>query len=194
MSNRRFSSTSMTRRSSAPARPSRAIFPMEFLTENTKAILNGGAEHAPIYAKGKDVVVIGGGDTGTDCVGTAMRHGCKSLLQIEILPKPPIDRAPDNPWPEWPKTYKLDYGQEEAAAKFGADPRVYLTTVKKFIGDEKGPVKELVTVEIKWEKNEKGQFIPKEVPGTEKTRPAQLVLLAMGFLGPEQPLLEQLGI
>jgi glutamate synthase (NADPH/NADH) small chain len=169
-------------------------FAMEYLTENTKAVLNGGASHAPIHGKGKDVVVIGGGDTGTDCVGTAMRHGCKSLVQIEILPKPPTERAPDNPWPEWPKTYKLDYGQEEAAAKFGADPRVYLTTVKKFVADANGAVKELVTVEIKWEKNEKVQFIPKEVPGTEKTRPAQLVLLAMGFLGPEQALLKEINV
>jgi len=169
-------------------------FAMEFLSANTKAVLNGGAEHALVSAKDKDVVVIGGGDTGTDCVGTSMRHGCRSLLQIEILPKPPMDRAADNPWPEWPKVYKLDYGQEEAAAKFGADPRIYLTTVKKFIGDEHGQVKELVTVEIKWEKNEKGQFVPKEVPGTERTRPAQLVLLAMGFLGPEQALLKGLNV
>src|ERR1051326_5555608 len=161
-------------------------FAMEFLTANTKAVLNGGADHALISAKDKDVVVIGGGDTGTDCVGTSMRHGCKSLVQIEILPKPPMERAADNPWPEWPKTYKMDYGQEEAAAKFGADPRVYLTTVKKFVGNANGALKEIVTVEIKWEKNEKGAFIPKEQPGTEKTLPAQLVLLAMGFLRPEQ--------
>ena len=88
--------------------------------------------------EGKDVIVIGGGDTGTDCVGTAMRHGCRSLVQLEILPKPPMERAPDNPWPEWPKVYKLDYGQEEAAARFGADPRVYVATVKKFVGDDDG--------------------------------------------------------
>ncbi len=169
-------------------------FAMEFLTENTKAVLNGGAAKCPINAKGKDVVVIGGGDTGTDCVGTSMRHGCRSLVQIEILPKPPLERAADNPWPEWPKTYKIDYGQEEAAAKFGADPRVYLTTVKKFVGDEQGALKEIVTVEIEWGRNDKGQFIPKEVPGTEKTRPAQLALLAMGFLGPEQPLLKEIGV
>ena len=168
-------------------------FAMEFLTANTKAVLGNNGK-SPILATGKDVVVIGGGDTGTDCVGTAMRHGCKSLLQIEILPRPPLERAADNPWPEWPKTYKLDYGQEEAAAKFGADPRIYLTTVKKFIGDEKGAVKELMTVEIKWEKNDNGQFIPKEVPGTERTRPTQLVLLAMGFLGPEQSLLKDLKL
>jgi glutamate synthase (NADPH) small chain len=169
-------------------------FAMEFLTANTKAVLNGGTEHALVSAKDKHVVVVGGGDTGTDCVGTSMRHGCKSLLQIEILPKPPLDRAADNPWPEWPKVYKLDYGQEEAAAKYGADPRIYLTTVKKFIGDATGAVKELVTFEIKWEKNDKGQFIPKEQAGTEKTIPAQLVLLAMGFLGPEQAILKDLKL
>ncbi|MBP7142975.1 MAG: glutamate synthase subunit beta [Opitutaceae bacterium] len=167
-------------------------FAMDFLTENTRAVLDG--RTAPIHAKDKDVVVIGGGDTGTDCVGTSMRHGCRSLVQIEILPKPPMDRAADNPWPEWPKVYKLDYGQEEAAARFGEDPRVYLTTVKKFVGDAQGNLKELVTVEIKWEKNDKGQFVPREVPGTEKTRPAQLVLLAMGFLGPEQALLKELAL
>lgn len=167
-------------------------FAMDFLTENTKAVLDG--RTAPIHAKNKDVVVIGGGDTGTDCVGTSMRHGCRSLVQIEILPKPPMERAADNPWPEWPKIYRMDYGQEEAAAKFGDDPRVYLTTVKRFVGDEQGQLKELVTVEIKWEKNEKGQFVPKEVPGTERTRPAQLVLLAMGFLGPEQALLKELTL
>jgi len=139
-------------------------------------------------------MVIGGGDTGTDCVGTAMRHGCSSLVQLEILPQPPMERAKDNPWPEWPKVYRLDYGQEEAAAKFGSDPRVYLTTAKKFVGDDRGAVKEVHTVQIQWEKNEKGQFVPKEVPGTEKVRPVQLVLLAMGFLGPEQPLLDALSV
>jgi glutamate synthase (NADPH/NADH) small chain len=123
-----------------------------------------------------------------------MRHGCKSLIQVEILPKPPLERASDNPWPEWPKTYKMDYGQEEAAAKFGDDPRVYLTTAKKFEGDADGNVKAIHLVQIKWDKNEKGQFIPVDVPGTERVVPAQLVLLAMGFLGPEQPLLEALGV
>ncbi|PTY05188.1 glutamate synthase [Opitutaceae bacterium EW11] len=169
-------------------------FAMEYLKGNTQALLNGGPDHAGIHAKGKDVVVIGGGDTGTDCVGSSIRQGCKSVLQIEILPKPPMDRAKDNPWPEWPKVYRMDYGQEEAAWKQGADPRIYLTTVKKFVGDEKGQVKELVTVQITWEKNEKGQFVPKEVPGTEQTRPAQLVLLAMGFLGPEQDILDDLKV
>jgi len=167
---------------------------MEYLTVNTQALLNGGADHSPIHARGKDVVVIGGGDTGTDCVGTAMRHGCKSLVQIEQFPKPAMERTADNPWPEWPKVYKLDYGQEEAAGKFGADPRVYWTTVKKFIGDSEGRVKELITVQLAWEKNEKGQFVSKGVPGSEKTIPAQLVLLAMGFLGPEQMLIKEIGV
>jgi len=169
-------------------------FAMEYLTGNTKAVLAGKADAPALDARGKDVVVIGGGDTGTDCVGTAMRQGCRSLVQIEILPKPPLERAAENPWPEWPKVYKLDYGQEEAAARFGADPRVYVTTVKKFIGDAEGRVQELVAVQIKWERNEQGQFVPKELPGTERVIPAQLVLLAMGFLGPEQALLKELAI
>ncbi|MSU41829.1 MAG: glutamate synthase subunit beta [Pedosphaera sp.] len=167
-------------------------FAMEYLHLNTKALLDKTAP--PISAAGKDVIVIGGGDTGTDCVGTAMRHGCKSLIQVEILPQPPLERAQDNPWPEWPKTYKLDYGQEEAAAKFGADPRVYLTTAKKFIGDSDGNVTGVHLIQIRWDKNEKGQFVPVDVPGTDRIVSAQLVLLAMGFLGPEQPLLEKLAV
>lgn len=169
-------------------------FAMEFLHQNTKALLDDQKNGSFINAAGKDVIVIGGGDTGTDCVGTSMRHGCKSLIQVEILPKPPLERAKDNPWPEWPKTYKMDYGQEEAAAVFGADPRVYLTTAKKFEGDGNGNVKAVHLVQIEWSKNDKGQFVPKDVPGTERVVPAQLVLLAMGFLGPEQPLLESLNV
>jgi glutamate synthase (NADPH) small chain len=169
-------------------------FAMEFLHANTKALLDQHKNGNFISAEGKDVIVIGGGDTGTDCVGTAMRHGCKSLVQVEILPKPPLERAKDNPWPEWPKTYKLDYGQEEAKAKFGEDPRIYLTTATKFEDDGKGNVKAVHLVNIEWTKNDKGQFVPKNIPGTERVVPAQLVLLAMGFLGPEQPLLEALGV
>ena len=169
-------------------------FAMEFLTANTKNLLDGAKPGTQITADGKDVVVIGGGDTGTDCVGTSVRHGCKTVVQVEIMAKPPLERAKDNPWPEWPKTLKVDYGQEEAAAKFGEDPRVYLTTATKIEGDEQGNVKAVHTVEVEWTRNDKGQFIPKNVPGTEKVLPAQLVLLAMGFLGPEQPLLEQLSI
>ena len=169
-------------------------FAMEFLTANTKTVLEGDGAASPIHAGGKDVVVIGGGDTGTDCVGTSLRHGCKSLVQVEILPKPPLERAADNPWPEWPKTYKMDYGQEEAAAKYGADPRIYLTTAKRFVADADGRLSGVELVNITWKKNDKGQFIPEDVPGTSRIQPAQLVLLAMGFLGPEQPVLEQLGV
>ena len=169
-------------------------FAMDFLTLSTQSVLKGTPESTPLYAKGKDVVVLGGGDTGTDCVGTSVRHGCKSITQIEIMAMPPMDRAADNPWPEWPKVYKMDYGQEEAAAKFGGDPRVYLTTVKKFKDDGAGNLASVVTVNIKWEKNDKGQFIPVEQPGSEQEHPAQLVLLAMGFLGPEQALLKDLKV
>jgi glutamate synthase (NADPH/NADH) small chain len=123
-----------------------------------------------------------------------MRHKCKTLTQFEILPQPPNTRQPDNPWPEWPKIYRLDYGQEEAQARFGADPRRYLTTPERFIGDANGHVKELHTVDVEWTKGDNGALFPKKVPGTEKIWPAELVLLAMGFLGPEDVILEELGV
>jgi len=167
-------------------------FAMEFLTANTRSLLSGGDDF--ISAKGKEVVIIGGGDTGTDCVGTSLRHGCASVVQLEIMPQSPPVRAEDNPWPEWPKVHKMDYGQEEAAAKYGVDPRVYLTTATKFEGDADGNLAAVHTVQVTWGKNDKGQFIPQQVPGTERVLPAQLVLLAMGFLGPEQPLLEALEV
>src|SRR4051812_11509829 len=169
-------------------------FAMDFLTASTQAVLKEQPDSTPIHAKGRDVVVLGGGDTGTDCVGTSLRQGCKSLQQIEIMAMPPMDRAADNPWPEWPKVYKMDYGQEEAAARFGSDPRVYLTTVKKLVGDGAGNLSGVVTVNIRWEKNDRGAFVPVEEPGSEKQHPAQLVLLAMGFLGPEQALLKDLKV
>lgn len=169
-------------------------YAMEFLTKNTKHVLKTISDVELISAKGKNVIVVGGGDTGTDCVGTSIRHGCKSLVQIEIMPKPPKERAQDNPWPQWPKIYRMDYGQEEAAAKFGDDPRVYLTTVKKLVGDTNGNVKEAHLVNIEWAKNDKGQFVPKEVAGSEKVVPAELVLIAMGFLGPEDTILKPLGV
>ncbi len=178
-----------------PGREGKGIyFAMDFLSANTKSVLDGESSTDFITAQGKDVVIIGGGDTGTDCVGTSLRHGCKSVAQVEIMPKPALTRQKDNPWPEWPKTYKVDYGQEEAAAKFGSDPRVYVTTATKFENDEAGNVKAVHTVQVEWKKNEKGQFVPQNIPGTEKVMPAQLVLLAMGFLGPEQPLLDALNV
>ncbi|MCC6421799.1 MAG: glutamate synthase small subunit [Gemmataceae bacterium] len=169
-------------------------FAMEFLHANTRSLLDSGhADGNYISAKDRDVIVIGGGDTGTDCVGTSLRHGCRSLVQFEILPKPPLARAADNPWPQWPKVYKLDYGQEEAAVRFGDDPREYLIQTKKFVGDDCGHVKELHTVRIEWVRDN-GRFAPHEIPGSERVWPAQLVLLAMGFLGPENQLLDQLGV
>jgi glutamate synthase (NADPH/NADH) small chain len=167
-------------------------FAMDFLTANTRAVLDGGKGFTS--AEGKDVVIIGGGDTGTDCVGTSLRHGCATVTQLEIMAKPPMERAANNPWPEWPKVYKMDYGQEEAAAKFGDDPRVYLTTATHFEDDGEGKVKAVHVVDVEWRKNEQGQFGPQPVAGTERVLPAQLVLLAMGFLGPEQPLLDALGV
>ncbi len=169
-------------------------YAMEFLTANTRSLLDSHHEDGKyLSARDKDVIVIGGGDTGTDCVATSMRHGCRSLIQLEILPKPPDERAADNPWPQWPKVYKLDYGQEEVAAVFGDDPRQYLISTKKFVGDEHGQLKEIHTVRIEWVR-ENGRFVMKEVPGSDRVFPTQLVLLAMGFLGPENQLLQKLGV
>jgi glutamate synthase (NADPH/NADH) small chain len=170
-------------------------FAMEFLHANTKSLLDSGLSDGNyISANDKHVIVVGGGDTGTDCVGTAMRHKCKSLTQLEILPRPPDEREPNNPWPEWPKIYRLEYGQEEAKARFGDDPRVYLTTGEKFVGDDKGNVKEMHIYDVEWAKNKKGAFVTKNVPGSERVLPADLVLLAMGFPGPEETILTELGV
>lgn len=167
-------------------------FAVDFLSANTKAVLNPSSEYTS--AKKKDVIIIGGGNTGTDCVATSLRHGCNSVVQLEIMPQDPIVRADDNPWPEWPKIHKVDYAHEEATAIFGADPRTYLTTATKFEGDAEGNVISVHTVEVSWKKNEKGQLVPIPVLGTELIRPAGLVLLAMGFLGPEQSLLDSLAL
>lgn len=166
---------------------------MEFLTASTKHLLDTDFDgtNPELNAKGKDVVVIGGGDTGTDCVGTSIRQGCNNVIQLEIMPMPPMERASNNPWPEWPKVYKMDYGQQEAEATQGADPRSYLVMTKELVEDEQGNVTGLKVVDITWEKNAKGQFTPVETDGSERTIDAQLVLLAMGFLGPEQKIIDQ---
>jgi glutamate synthase (NADPH/NADH) small chain len=170
-------------------------FAMEFLHQNTKSLLDSGlADGRYLSAKDKDVIAIGGGDTGTDCVATALRHECRSLVQFEIMPQPPEDRASDNPWPQWPRVYKLDYGQKEAKERFGADPREYCVLTKRLVGDEQGRLTALHTVEVRWESNGNGRPNLVEVPGTEREWPAQMVLLAMGFLGPEGGLLEKLGV
>ncbi len=172
-------------------------FAVDFLYANTKSLLD--SQHRDgryTSAEGRDVIVIGGGDTGTDCVATALRHGCRSLVQFEILLRPPDERAPDNPWPQWPRVYKMDYGQEEAAALFGDDPRRYGLMTKRFIGDGQGRVAAVETVAVSWAAGGNGRPAPapREIPGTERRWPAQLVLLAMGFLGPEEGLLAQLGV
>ncbi len=171
-------------------------FGMEFLHAKTRSLLDGNLDDGNyISANGKDVIVIGGGDTGTDCVATALRQGCRSLAQFEILPQPPAERAPDNPWPQWPKVYRVDYGHEEAAARFGKDPRAYSVMSKQFVGDHEGSVRALRTVEVEWARGNNGCATPREIPGTEKEWPAQLVLLALGFLGAEtEGLLTQLGV
>jgi glutamate synthase (NADPH/NADH) small chain len=169
-------------------------FAMEFLLKNTKSLLDSGLSDGQyISAKGKDVIVIGGGDTGTDCVGTALRHGCKSLLQLEIIPRPPMERAPNNPWPQWPKVYKLDYGQEEAKALWGDDPRRYAIQTRRFLGDDRGNLQGIEIVEVDWT-NPNGKAPFTEKPDTVRIVPAQLILLALGFSGPEMPILEQLEI
>jgi len=166
-------------------------FAMEFLRSSTKAVLDS-AEPA-LSAKGKHVVVIGGGDTGTDCVATSLRQGCKSVLQLEIMPKPPVDRQSDNPWPEWPKVFKVDYGQEEAAAVQGEDPRRYSMTARKFIANEQGVLSAVEVSAVEWIKVH-GRFVPQPVACTEEMIPADLVLLAMGFVGPEEHLLQHLQV
>ena len=169
-------------------------FAMEFLHDNTKVLLDNGEVIDPtINAAGKDVIVIGGGDTGNDCIGTSIRHGCKSMVNFELLDKPPADRAADNPWPQWPKIFRTDYGHQEADAKFGHDPRQFAILSKEFIDDGQGNVAGIQTVRIDWSKpTDKAPF--SEVPGSEETFPAQLVLLAMGFLGPEQTIVPKLGL
>lgn len=165
-------------------------YAVDFLSRNTKSLLDSGlADRNFISAKDKDVIVVGGGDTGTDCVATSIRHGCKSVLQLEIMDELPAERTEQNPWPQWPRIQKTDYGQEEAIAVFGADPRLYNTTITKIEGDEKGNVKAVHTVEVDWSS---GKPVP--VPGTEKVRECGLVLIAMGFLGPEQALVKQLTL
>jgi glutamate synthase (NADPH/NADH) small chain len=170
-------------------------FAMDFLRDNTRSLLDSGhTDQAFIDARDRDVVVIGGGDTGTDCVGTALRHGCRSITQLEIMPCPASAREAANPWPQWPFILRTDYGQEEAIARFGHDPRAFLTTAKFFAGDAHGRVCAVETVRVRWEKDASGRMTVVEQPGSARTYPAQLVLLAMGFLGPEETALAELSI
>ncbi|KAI3705734.1 hypothetical protein L1987_75975 [Smallanthus sonchifolius] len=170
-------------------------FAMEFLHANTKSLLDSNLEDGNyISAKGKKVIVIGGGDTGTDCIGTSIRHGCTSIVNLELLPQPPQTRAPGNPWPQWPRVFRVDYGHQEAATKFGKDPRTYEVLTKRFISDENGSVKGVEVVQVHWGKDETGRFQFKEVEGSEEILEADLVLLAMGFLGPDPAIANKLGL
>ena len=170
-------------------------FAMDFLTRNTKSLLDSSLKDgAYTSAKDKNVIVIGGGDTGADCIGTSLRHGCASVVNFELLDQPPVERAENNPWPEWPRTYRLDYSHAEAKAKFGDDPRAYHILAKEFIGDDNGNVKGIKTVEVDWSKPVEGGAPFSEVEGSEKEWPADLVLLATGFVGPELVVGEMLGL
>ena len=174
---------------SAPGRDARGIyFAVDFLKANTKSLLDSNFEDKKyVDTKGKNVVIIGGGDTGNDCVGTSIRHGCKSVTQIEMMPKAPDTRSASNPWPEWPKICKTDYGQEEAIAVFGHDPRIYESTVKEFVKDKNGSLKAVKIVKLSWEKDPaSGRMKMSEVPGSEQTLPAEIVLIAAGFLGSQK--------
>lgn len=179
-----------------PGREAKGIyFAVDFLRSTTKSLLDGGlAEDSFLSAKDKNVLVIGGGDTGNDCVGTALRHGCKSITQLEMLPAPPETRSENNTWPEWPRVLKTDYGQQEAIHVFGSDPRIYCTTVHEFLADEKGWVQEAVIDRLKWEKKENGKMACVPIEGEAFSIKTELVLLAAGFLGSENYIAEAFGV
>lgn len=183
----------------APGRDAEGIyFAVDFLKSTTKALWSHDMQLKDgtyISAKGKNVIVIGGGDTGNDCVGTSIRHGAKSVLQLEMMPKAPDQRTETNPWPEWPRICKTDYGQQEAIAVFGHDPRVYQTTVKEFVKDKKGKLCKAVLIKLESKKDEKtGRMYMAEIPGSEYTVDADLVLIAAGFLGSEEYVTKSFGV
>ena len=183
----------------APGRDAEGIyFAVDFLKSTTKALWANDMklkDGTYISAKGKRVIVIGGGDTGNDCVGTSIRHGAKSVVQLEMMPKAPDTRTELNPWPEWPRVCKTDYGQQEAIAVFGSDPRVYTTTVKEFIKDKKGKLCKAVLVKLEGKKDEAtGRTMMVEIPGSEYTLDVDLVLIAAGFLGSESYVTKAFGV
>ena len=191
-----------------PGREAEGIyFAVDFLKSTTKALWKNAKQNADgtydlslkegtyISAKGKNVMVIGGGDTGNDCVGTSMRHGAKSVLQLEMMPKAPDERTEMNPWPEWPRVCKTDYGQEEAIAVFGHDPRIYQTTVKEFIADKNGKLKKVKLVKLEAKKDPKtGRMNMTEIAGSEFEMPADVVLIAAGFLGAQEYVAKAFGV
>ena len=170
-------------------------FALEYLTAATRHVLD---ETQPIpeelNAKDKHVIIIGGGDTGTDCVGTALRQGCRSVHQLEIMPRLPLERTPQNPWPEYPRVLKVDYAQQEAVARFGADPRQYQVQTSEILRDGKGDVCAVLTDAIEWIRDENGRMQPQVIAGSSKKWQADLVLIAMGFAGPEDTLIQAYGL
>lgn len=181
----------------APGRDAKGIyFAVDFLKSTTKALLDNGLKDGTyISAKDKTVMVIGGGDTGNDCVGTAIRHGAKGVIQVEMMPKLPECRTEANPWPQWPRVLKTDYGQEEAIAVFGQDPRIYETTVKEFIKDKSGKLVKVQLVKLEARKNEEtGRLQMTEIEGSEYTVDCDMVLIAAGFLGSESYVTKAFGV
>lgn len=181
----------------APGRDAKGIcFAVDFLKANTRSLLESNFEDKKyIDTKDKNVVIIGGGDTGNDCVGTAIRHGAKSVVQIEMMPKAPESRAENNPWPEWPRVCKTDYGQQEAVAVYGRDPRIYESTVKEFLKDKEGNLTGIKIVRLTWEKDkDTGRMAMKEVAGSEQVLKAEIVLIAAGFLGAQSYVAEAFGV
>jgi glutamate synthase (NADPH/NADH) small chain len=181
----------------AAGRDAKGIYyAVDFLTRNTKSLLDSEFEDKKyVETKGKNVVIIGGGDTGNDCLGTSIRHGAKSVIQIEMMPKAPDERAANNPWPEWPKVCKTDYGQQEAIAVYGHDPRIYETTVKEFGKDKNGNLKSVTTVGLRWVKNpDGGRPKMEEIAGSEKTLPCEVLIIAAGFLGSEKYVTDAFGV
>mgnify|MGYP001158018638 CR=1 FL=1 len=169
-------------------------FAVDYLTGNTKSLLDSNlSDDNHVLAKDKDVIVIGGGDTGNDCVATAIRQGCRSVRQFEIMPEAAAERTSENPWPQFPKIKKTDYGQKECIALFGNDPRQYCISTKSFSGTD-GKVTSLNTIQIEWGKDNEGRFFPREIEGSEESYKADIVLLAMGFIGPEKDILNDFGI
>ena len=168
---------------------------MEFLRKSTRSYLDSRFEDGRfISARDREVIVIGGGDTGTDCIGTSLRHGCRSLVNFELLAKPPAERAAENPWPQWPTIYRIDYGHAESAQKFGKDPREFGILSKEFIDDGDGRVAGIRTVRVDWTRDDSGCMTMNEIPGSQEEWRADLVLLSMGFLGPEETLIGKLGL
>ena len=189
--------SSNPRNINAPGRESKGIYyAVEFLKATTKSLINSNlSDGYYISAKYKNVIVIGGGDTGNDCVGTAIRHGCKSVIQLEMMPKLPDQRAENNPWPEWPRVCKTDYGQEEAIAVYGHDPRIYESTVKEFIKDKNGSLKAVKIVKLSWEKDPAtGRMKMQEIAGSEQILDAEIVLIAAGFLGSQKYITDAFGV